>query len=407
MALTPAAVVGLVAGATFVITGAALVLLKPARRGILPFGAYAILTGVQLTLVYLWTIMPERTILLFLSWPIMGLSAIALSTAVRSYCEARTFVWAFVGAAGVGAMFALIRPGLMLTPAGGPNDLGVVLWQMPVFVAAAIGSRHLLRAHDRTASAELRTEFLLLLLAIVPHLGYTSSVSLLVAISTPEFYAGIWTWAYILTFGAGVATAFGIARALWRSPSRHANRLALLIGAVTIIGAVQFLLVREFVLFGGVLRILAAIFLGYGLLKYGLFGTDLKVKWSIERGTVFVIIGAVFFGVEQVIEYFASARLGTIAGITAAALMLIAFAPLRNFTIRLADRVLPDVHATPDYFEARKLVVYRSAAQAAARDGVITGRERDMLDTLARELEIAPVEVEVIEREAIGSVPLG
>lgn len=64
----------------------------------------------------------------------------------------------------------------------------------------------------------------------------------------------------------------------------------------------------------------------------------------------------------------------------------------------------PHVHPSAERFAARKVTVYRAAAQTAAKDGVIeraagrqrvriTEREREMLATLVRELEIEPAAV--------------
>lgn len=406
MALTPAAIVGFVAGTALLGTALALVLLRPPRRGILAYAAYAALIGLQQWLVYLGLVFPGEPVFFMLSWPLMGGAGAALVFAAARYVgrEGWPYALPFVGAALLGLVIVLLDPGRMLEPHGGVDNLGVVLWQAPLFLATIVAVALLARARLRQPVDELRLESLLLLFALVPHMGYTSMVSLMVAFTTPEAFTALWAWAYLVTFGAAVLTTLAVSSSLWRSGQRRERALALVCLASVAAGAVQYLLVPQFVLFGGVFRIFAALLLGYGLLKFGLFGTDLKLKWSLDRGALLAIFGGVFFVVDQAAQFFVSAAFGALAGFVAAGLLLLAIRPLEKATARLADRVLPRVQDTADYHEERRLVVYRSAAQAAARDGVITEKEREMLSTLVRELGIPAHDVDRVEREVLSGV---
>jgi hypothetical protein len=86
--------------------------------------------------------------------------------------------------------------------------------------------------------------------------------------------------------------------------------------------------------------------------------------------------------------------LALVAGVTAAVLAL-RTAPNRSINRRLA------VVLTLDglFLEARRLEVYRAALEGATLDGVITGKERAILERLRSELGIGAEEARHAERE--------
>lgn len=153
----------------------------------------------------------------------------------------------------------------------------------------------------------------------------------------------------------------------------------------------------------GIMRIVAALVIAYGILKHHVFGIDLKLKWTLGRGAVLAAFGAVFFVADQATQYFVAESYGVAAGFGAALLLILALRPLERRARRLADRVFPGVEPTQTYYDARKLVVYRAAAVAAAKDGMVTAREREMLDALVRELEIPAAEAQSVDREVFGA----
>jgi uncharacterized membrane protein YebE (DUF533 family) len=58
---------------------------------------------------------------------------------------------------------------------------------------------------------------------------------------------------------------------------------------------------------------------------------------------------------------------------------------------------VPDVQATPEYLERRKLSVYRAALEGACEDGEITSKERSILRTLREQLGIDEREAAELE----------
>ncbi|MGQ0536810.1 MAG: hypothetical protein ACT4PT_12160 [Methanobacteriota archaeon] len=143
--------------------------------------------------------------------------------------------------------------------------------------------------------------------------------------------------------------------------------------------------------------------LSYAILRYQLFEIDLKLKWTVRRGTlvaVFVAVAvAAFAVVEQWLEQY-----GVVAAAVAAGVMVLAIRPLERAADRLADRAMPGVVDTAEYRTVRKREVYRAAIESAIQDGVITDGERNVLATLQDQLGLAASDALALEREVL-SVP--
>lgn len=394
-------VVNAAAGVTFILVGIALLLLRPPRAGIVGFAAYAVLAGAQQLLVNLGSQLASRT-LLAIGWAFLAVAPLALVAAVTSY-RAASWLWLapFAATGTAGAVMFVLRPASMLQPGGGFDTWGLILWQFPAFASLAVAILRLERARADAPSPELHREAVLLLLALAPYLAYTSAVSSAFILGA-GFHVTEPSWGLpgLATFGACFAIVILSSAQQWRSGRRSARALAGLSVAVGLFGFLQATAVPGLLLFGGILRILAALLLGYGLLKYGLFDVDVRLKWTLDRGTILAIFGGVFFLVEQVAEFYVSAVFGAFAGFAAAGLLLVALKPMRKWTARLADGVFPHVRPTRDYADERKVIVYRAAAQTAGRDGVLTPKVRAMLDALVRELQIPPADVARVEKEA-------
>lgn len=165
--------------------------------------------------------------------------------------------------------------------------------------------------------------------------------------------------------------------------------------------------------FGG---LVIAMLAGYALLRHRLFDIDVKLRWTISRGTVAVLFVGVFFIASQMAQNFLEDSMGWALGGITAGLMLFAIAPIQRAADRVADVALP--RRALDAREAQ-LETYRLALQLALADRVITRAEERHLAHLAQHLGIPHVDaldaryaVEVqlgIAREAAASAeqPIG
>ncbi|HET6403925.1 MAG TPA: hypothetical protein VFH78_04710 [Candidatus Thermoplasmatota archaeon] len=147
--------------------------------------------------------------------------------------------------------------------------------------------------------------------------------------------------------------------------------------------------------------LLFVLMLAYSILKAQLFDIDLRIKWTINRGTVAAVFVVVFFVVSEGAQLVFQERVGAWAGLAAAALLVFALAPVQRFADRLTERAMPAVEGSPAYLQFRKLEVYKGAFEAAQEDGEVTERERAVLDRLRRELGVESADAAAIERDVL------
>jgi hypothetical protein len=152
----------------------------------------------------------------------------------------------------------------------------------------------------------------------------------------------------------------------------------------------------------GTARTLTVVVLAYAILRHQLLGLDVKVKWTVRRGTLAAVFIGVFLVVTQVAQNYLS-QYGVLAGGIAAGVLLFALTPLQRFAERVADTAMPDVKAVSEMSGAERLAVYRDAAVQAWEDGTLDRSERALLDRLQKSLRLRPEEAMRVEQDAARS----
>ena len=137
----------------------------------------------------------------------------------------------------------------------------------------------------------------------------------------------------------------------------------------------------------------------YGIATVHLFDIELRLKWTLERGTLAAAFIAVFFVVSEGTAAVLSDRWGTLVGLLATGLLVFALAPLQRFVERLANTTLPSVRDTPEYRSFRKLQIYGEAVAEARREGVITPPGRLALRRLRESLGLSDAEADGLEAD--------
>lgn len=225
--------------------------------------------------------------------------------------------------------------------------------------------------------------------------------------------------AWDLGFGLAALLAAGIVAAVWlrqsargRAPAFSRNVAlaclsAMLVGLAAVPLSGGFLESQATGGFG-IARTIAVVILAYGIVRYQLFDIDLKIKWTIARGTIAAAFLAVFFIVAQLGQNYLTGELGWALGGVAAGLMLFAITPLQKAAERVADVAMPGVKATPQYVASRKEESFRFAVRMAYADRVLSREEERNLANLAADLGIDAARAyavrEEVERE-IGLAP--
>lgn len=143
--------------------------------------------------------------------------------------------------------------------------------------------------------------------------------------------------------------------------------------------------------------------LAYGVLRYQVLDLDLRIKIGLRRGIVAAAFLFVFLVVGQVSQAWLTDSFGVLAGGVAAAGLLFVLAPIQKVAERVADRTLPDVAPTTEYFAFRRLQVYRAAVEGVVEGGGIPSKGRSLLDRLRVELGIAPADAAAIENDLLAA----
>lgn len=416
MLLTASFVVNTLAGAAFVLAGITILAMNPPRRGVPWFAAYAVVTGLQQAIGNVGAALQDPVVAA-IAYPFLAVTPITIVLAATRYAglPSDRWVWPFAASSGLGLVLLYFSRDLVIVDATGLlATWGFVLWQLPVFIAIGFAVLVLTRHLATLNSPELRIETSLLLLATLPYLAYSNAFFL----NYFTYYTVIGPYSII----SPLADRFQLLVALvcltivvvslpriYRSGTAG-RRLGSLTVTVGVVGLLQPFLSPELALFGGVLRILAALALGYGLLKFGIFGIEAKLKSGIRRGALVAVFGGVFLIVEQAAQFVVSETFGVFAGLAAAVLLAFGLVPLRAWSRKVADRAMPEVADTPEYLASRRVSVYRAAYESAARDGVLTARERGILETLRSQLGVTREEagaVEAATRSPTAGLPAG
>ena len=215
------------------------------------------------------------------------------------------------------------------------------------------------------------------------------------------------------TFGL-IATLLARSSAQGRLARRQASVLALAFGARDLtwglIYSVGAYLLVSGVRLGGVEPLLFGVLATGGLLTYiclttygvvseHLFDIDIKIKWTLERGTIAAIFIAVFFVVSEGAATLLSQQFGSLLGILATGALVFAITPLQRAVERLADHTMPSVRDTPEYKSYKKQQIYGEAVAEAMRGGEISRVERVVLNRLWEQLGLEEVLAQEIEGE--------
>jgi len=138
--------------------------------------------------------------------------------------------------------------------------------------------------------------------------------------------------------------------------------------------------------------------LAYAVLRFQLFKIDLKVKFALQQSTVGALIIGGFIVGSEVLESFVPVS-GTILNIFVAITILVVLRPMQRLALRMTNGLMRSVQNTPGYLDVRRLEVYRAALEGAVQDGIVTDKERGILDQIRDDLGISPGEAVALEKE--------
>lgn len=421
--MTLSQVLGFTSGGILLLTGIALLAARPRREGSRFFSLFILVWGTEITLFNSATFVENEDLLASLF--ALGLGLILIETLFLVHFIGRfsradregSLIWSWAAGALVLVLgFTLfVDPGLFLEGVGF-STLGIVGVTVPRFAAFYV-TLHILSSRLLTDVSDVEArELAIVFAALALYASYFAgfqNVQYAADWSQWVELQGLWS-TVALTALFALATAFigALAYRLRRRASAATEeqratllrRVSLSVVVPWILGvgvAITEVAGAPWFGFFGVFRIAAALLIAYGLLKFEIFDIDRKVKLGLRNSVVAGTFVIAFFAVSESLELVLSDTFGTWAGLGAAGALTLAFRPIEDRASRIANHAMPGVDESEAYEEKRSAEVYQAAVERAARDEVITDREKEILSGLRDELGLRDNEARRIEEEML------
>lgn len=173
------------------------------------------------------------------------------------------------------------------------------------------------------------------------------------------------------------------------------------VGLFVLASTTELQLTAAFAASAGIWVLSLPVLVSYALLKHQLFGLDLKVKWTIKQSTLGAAFLVVFFVVSELAENLVQDRLGLAFGLGTALVLTYATNPVRQFAGRFADVVMPDAKQAGDLSAQERLEIYAEQVRVAWADGVLTRKDRQLLEVTRDRLGIPIETAQRLEAELI------
>ncbi|HLF16387.1 MAG TPA: hypothetical protein VI796_03015 [Candidatus Thermoplasmatota archaeon] len=153
----------------------------------------------------------------------------------------------------------------------------------------------------------------------------------------------------------------------------------------------------------GLWRILLPALVAYALVRHRLFGFDVRIKWTLNRGFIAAIFLAVFFVVAQVAQNMLNNSFGWAIGGVAAGLLMFGLTPLQRIAERFSQAVMPHTKPVSEMAHPERLDLFREQAFLVWSDGTMGPKERSLLDQLRDRLGVSYEDAARIEHQAAKS----
>lgn len=154
--------------------------------------------------------------------------------------------------------------------------------------------------------------------------------------------------------------------------------------------------------FHGIWPLVLGVLVIAAITRHQLLGADLKLKWTLSRGTLAAIFVFLFFilseGAQVVLEDSTGSAL---VGVFGAGLLVFTLVPLQRMGDRLADAAMPGVVPIDAMGPRDRAALYKEWVRLAWSDGSLNKKERRMLDLARERFGLTHEEAARYETEAV------
>ncbi len=148
---------------------------------------------------------------------------------------------------------------------------------------------------------------------------------------------------------------------------------------------------------------ISGLIIAYSILKHRLFDIEFYVKETFIYLLLTIALIGIFRLIELTVSYYISDVFfegSLVARLIAAAIVAAIFFPLRNLTLKIGNKLFPSFTKSIKLKKQHDLV-YKKQLKIAWSDGVITDKEKNMLNNLREEFGISDEEHKNIEKKII------
>lgn len=402
--------VDIVGGALFLLLGLAVLLVRPRTRASLAFSLFAVPFGIDHVLRNIYFLdspnLGGYNITNGVLWGIsgVGLLWLLLEYPRRSTTSRAMKIWTWGGTAAVTVLawtfltvlvwddftanFAA-RAGIDPIPLAAAQLGNAGFTAASQFFLLAVAAKHLRAPPGDAAGMRVITY------AFGPYVFLSAIALFEFAVNSPNPLTRVgWVVGGLPVFAISATWLWQAARESNRARARASQRLGLFVLAVMAAGSLLYLIAPPDVAWSnlglfGLARIFGVFALAYMIVRHRMFDLDVKLQWTISRGTMASIFIAVFFVVGVVAENFLTDRYGWAIGGIGAGLLLFAIAPLQNLGQRVAESAMPNTKPLADRSTREREAMFSTMLQEAWADGHLSRAERRVLEVAREKLGVS------------------
>jgi len=145
---------------------------------------------------------------------------------------------------------------------------------------------------------------------------------------------------------------------------------------------------------------ISGLIIAYSILKHKLFDIEFYVKETFIYLSLTIALIGIFRLIELTLSYYISDIFfegDLVARLIAAAIVAAIFFPLRNLALKVGDKLFPTFIKSKKRYD----LIYKKQLKIAWSDGIITDKEKNMLNYLREEFGISDEDHKKIEKKII------
>ncbi len=139
----------------------------------------------------------------------------------------------------------------------------------------------------------------------------------------------------------------------------------------------------------------------YAVVQHHFLDSRRRLRGTVRTSTLVGVLLVLFFVVKELLEEVLEERYPIIPGLAAAVIAVALLHPILIVVGRLVRKWMPATAALSNLKPNERFAVYRSQVEVVWMDGVVTRKERSLLDRMRDRLEVPAEAAERIEREVM------